>query len=101
MEKFKFTEGPWCVVKFRGGSPAINSKYGTVVLQHYYEEPVMNGICKTNQMANAYLIAAAPDLLEALIEITELFKRVEPFYSGDLNRIKKAENAINKALNQQ
>ena len=46
--------------------------------------------------ANAKLIAAAPELLEALIEIVKVFD-VENLSHGDVERIKKANNAINKA----
>lgn len=48
--------------------------------------------------ADHNLIAAAPDLLEALIAITDQFKRVDPLYSSDKKLIDKAESAIQKAL---
>lgn len=68
MEKFKGTPGPW-IISSNPHNYFINSENGYVATiggKYNRPEPVH---------ANACLIAAAPELLEALIEFIELGKR--------------------------
>ena len=68
----KHTPGPWSVgVPGPNGCPTIGTNYGlmTAMIAHSRNEPDQVEECN----ANANLIAAAPDLLEALERIAELF----------------------------
>ncbi|MEY1032655.1 hypothetical protein [Providencia stuartii] len=55
----------------------------------------------TNSTANAHLIAAAPELLEALIELTESAKEAIDGLGDLADAIDTAKAAIAKALGQQ
>ncbi|MEX5886289.1 hypothetical protein AB6F64_08105 [Providencia hangzhouensis] len=55
----------------------------------------------TNSTANAHLIAAAPELLEALIELTESAKEAIDGLGDLSDAIDTAKAAIAKALGQQ
>ena len=65
FEMNKHTPGPWSVgVPGPNGCPTIGTNYGlmTAMIAHSRNEPDQIEVCN----ANANLIAAAPDLLEAL-----------------------------------
>lgn len=69
--EFKHTEGPWFVVDNppnNNGSTdtSIYGGRGVYVADVYYGYVGSEGISKVEAIANAHLIAAAPDLLEAL-----------------------------------
>ena len=67
------TEGPWKIA-YRAkneSSFSIQAKGGVRVCAVKYNWRVRNSI--TEAEANAHLIAAAPDLLEALEELVEFF----------------------------
>ena len=66
MTDTKHTPGPWVWEHWQMGLTAQN---GTRVLAYYdYEGMSLYGKTEDEQNANAHLIAAAPDLLEALGE---------------------------------
>lgn len=62
------------------------------VIEHSHNIPT------EERLRHTKLITNAPDLLQALQEITEHFKTVEPLYSRDKYIIEKCEQVI-KALN--
>ena len=64
MTDTKHTPGPWVWEHWQMGLTAQN---GTSVLAYYdYEGMSLHGKTEDEHEANAHLIAAAPDLLEAL-----------------------------------
>ena len=85
----KYTAGPWAVcIEKSGESKSIKvvGSTGAVI-----------ALCKAahdNKEANARLIAAAPELLEALIACNELMKQRG---AGDTFESQQARNAIAKA----
>lgn len=117
MNYFKGTPGPWKAIFFSSATPAINqvNDHGdgikTIVLQCYDNEPP-SGIIQfgDEQKANAKLIAAAPDLLEAcecFIKIRSLIEYAEKDFESDKYQgeaqavfvaLLKADVAIKKAL---
>jgi hypothetical protein len=102
MEEFKGTKGEWNSVRSHDGvgnltyeihCDGFNKWIGTV-------EDCQVG--ELESLANANLIASAPELLEALQKLTEITRFVEDNYEqgcGHLSYLEKAEQAINKALN--
>ena len=98
-ESNKFTPGPWEHKKDGDGEWRVRQK-GSVkkVLGGTTERPVCEVV---NTIADARLIAAAPDLLEALSELYECFDELNhPQWDKSPTQIK-AMIAINKARNQQ
>ena len=88
------TEGPW---KFYtqpqpNGCPIVGTHRGLMIamLAHSVKEPLQ----AETALANARLIAAAPDMLEALINALALIELVMPV-EGDVTR--KVRRAIAKA----
>lgn len=94
----KFTQGPWHVGGYKKatiycqyGTRLANSFEGVMAVQHSDAE------CK----ANAQLIAAAPELLEALESCASLLEFLEPEVRGGYSpdgALSKARAAIAKAL---
>lgn len=111
MGEFKGTAGPWKVrnervefVKYVSGG--IQSEVLIFDIQNDPANIAVVQIRKNTKFrveatANARLIAAAPDLLEALQNIVDQFKRVDPLYSSDKLLIEKGEAAIAKALGEE
>lgn len=69
MAEAKFTAGPWAAVASLRGF-IITAKDGQ------YDIAVVRNIGNEDNEANARLIAASPDLLAALIAITDQLERV-------------------------
>lgn len=88
MKEFKGTQGPWYRAGVENGKLSINAgEYFVALVDHCSE-----------QKANSNLIAAAPDLLEAL-QLCEEFMSLLPSTGFDgLARIEGARAAIAKAL---
>lgn len=95
MEEFKGVPGPWVTCDAHG--PVEN---GTCVQDTSEREKMIASCChyaaREQVVANAKLIAAAPELLEELIE-THSALCFTPNYLGSL-RYKKNKAAIAKAL---
>ena len=98
--EFKGTQGAW--VDMGGDNLSIdivlpdNTTISIDRCDRFSGKPVIE---RSQMEANAHLTAAAPDLLEACIDLVEQFERVEPLYSKDKEIINKAKKAIHKALN--
>ncbi|MEY0558841.1 hypothetical protein [Providencia sp. PROV113] len=86
--EFKGTPGPWVIDEW--SMTGINSESKHVALVNYSHHGLPNDVYGDEHEANANLIAAAPELLEALIEIRKLVAHHD-----------KADLAIAKALGQQ
>lgn len=102
MKKFKGTPGPWIADKTSRAVGQVSrdddQSYGILIPVAWVEFDLDVGI----QASNQRLIAAAPELLEALKELISGYEDREQsgmfdmLVHGDL--IKKANAAINKAL---
>jgi len=96
------TKKPWKVTKKKD-----KHEYLCIVgtNDHGEECPVANVCIVGNEEANARLIAAAPDLLEAMKELFEQCAMIHKYYGENYNQkeadaaISKAEQAIAKAEN--
>lgn len=84
MKRFKHTPAPWKHT-VRNANEIMTTFHGVTIGDVYLD------ITTTNQKADAHLIAAAPELLEALIEI------VGNHYLSDKAQ-SMATKAIKKAL---
>ncbi len=96
----KYTPGPWQVGYYAADELAVVTKDNTVALldQGYYQDEIANSVC----VANAKLIAAAPDMFEALEHIMAYFAAKMPTSCGieddrECSPYKDAFNAIRKA----
>ena len=75
MSEHKHTPGPWTLGK---GKYRVRTEDGTLVAECYTTGNYMRyPRDKVEQNANAHLIAAAPDLLEALIEARETIQKID------------------------
>lgn len=100
MSDFKGTPGPWKVNK-------IGSHWNNQSLEHIEVTFGMDGQCVCDtvyEMADANLIAAAPELLEALQEMVAIVKKntyPQPDKpSSTWGRMEAAEAVIARALGQ-
>ncbi len=86
MKQTKHTPGPWVVTKATHDGEVIN--IGAIDLQLVHENGPVN-------WKNARLIAAAPDLLEALESLTEIVNQIGN--KGMRSEYLKAKAAIARA----
>ncbi len=93
MTEVKHTPGPWVWVKDDSGYPVtdLKSEDGGIVMQVYES----HGGGDMPNKANARLIAAAPDLLEALQVIVTDCSQV--WSEGEFPALKQARAAISLA----
>lgn len=92
MKEFKGTPGPWFEHRDGFSTVYIEARIGGGMIQ----EVAACGPCdkgSDQQSANAKLIAAAPELLEALIKLVDIVDDMVHGPSTDA-----AHSAINKAL---
>lgn len=94
----KFTPGPWHVKPNSIGGPAVGPEEAVVADIRTYGGPHVGGQQHPQTAANARLIAAAPELLEALHEMVDLVGMAIPF---DGPQQRKARKAIARATGEQ
>ena len=99
MSKFKGTPGPWQPVfnpdsEYGDNATSIYSEDGIYVADVYRGYVGSEGLTEVEQKANAHLIAAAPEMLDVLMEIINGEGKF--VMTADTHR--KARAAIAKAL---
>jgi hypothetical protein len=90
-----YTKGEWEV---RGNRLFVKDTYKSIAIievQNNFDIQKFKTIEDTEQIANAKLITAAPDLLDALIKCSNINKIAREHISDELFEI--INNAINKA----
>lgn len=105
MNKLSFTPGPWEVIIMDNQTiyPGIEStnpnadKSTLVIYGESREDSGVRGSDEKNRLANAHLIAAAPDMISALQSIVDCFDCEDGMVSNAC--ILAAKASINKALN--
>jgi hypothetical protein len=95
MENLKHTPAPWEYVGGDNWSVEINIRNATVNLDRRYKNTDEVAFDRSTMEANGKLIACAPELLEALIAISEWDKRNEAIIGTTI--INKVNSAIKKA----
>ncbi len=94
MKKSKWTKGPWHLDRFTTADKDIT--IGEVAVRIDYDD-----VNHKEQEANAHLIAAAPELYEALAGLVEM-AGAHPQPDGSINGPwDKAVNALKKARGEQ
>jgi hypothetical protein len=105
MKKFKGTEGPWsaCCSSQKEISHFVFDEIGSVICAMKSNDPKMDEykvneiiVTKKERQYNAKLIAAAPDLLEALQLVREEYYGTTNMDATLWNKVTKA---IEKAIN--
>lgn len=91
---FKHSPAPWKHT-IRNANEIMTTFHGVTIGDVYLD------ITTANQKADSHLIAAAPELLEALIELTESAKEAIDGLGDLSDAIDTAKAAITKALGQQ
>ncbi|MEY0981439.1 hypothetical protein AB7206_12755 [Providencia alcalifaciens] len=92
--EFKHTSAPWKHT-VRNANEIMTTFHGVTIGDVYLD------ITTANQKADSHLIAAAPELLEALIELTESAKEAIDGLGDLADAIDTAKAVIAKALGQQ
>lgn len=91
MAETKFTPGPWTVARIHSNGNWLSMIVGDC-------KPIAEVNCDCLEASDAHLIAAAPDLYEALEEIVE---NAVVYYEGSMDiyseAIENARNAMAKA----
>jgi hypothetical protein len=96
----KFTKGEWgscCTdaiphfVFDEGGALICHIAHNDIIADVEFYEPLMETVTIEEARANAKLIAAAPDLFKALVDLMD---GVEALYGGQLNIHNKLVNLI-------
>lgn len=101
MNEFKGTPGPWFVELFSDSRTPTGSMLSIQTVEQLEEEehddPSIAGIWNSTEehKANAALIAAAPELLEALIRLSDSARGMSGYLDAAVSQ---AEDAIARAL---
>lgn len=95
----KHTPGPWSVYEDCNKVAAHNAKFPAIgTMGAYYTESITNDRGEFYNPADALLVSAAPDLLNALIQMVNTFGKIDGLVNVDANGcIGKALLAIDKA----
>ena len=82
MSETKFTDGPWCVkeiefdkeyIRVRGTRLGQKFKIANVIdLKNHHDESKWCRADRAESLANAHLIAAAPDMYQLLFALSEM-----------------------------
>ena len=100
MSEAKHTPGPWLTHPWSWGNDPrwrvirLGSSGGSPGLAVIHPRP---GMKPGEAAANARLIAAAPELLEALIDVIALYQWKKPGFGEATDHVKAARRAIAKA----
>ena len=104
MTDTKHTPGPWEITHRVGECPYPHRKIEAVYIinehsEAHYVEDMSDAKLHGTIRANAKLIAAAPDLLQALEGMTNLFSSAlnDQYKAEDFEQYKAAQAAITKA----
>ena len=92
----KHTPGPWHYRTSDGSIGGIDSACGLSIAQAFQVKPISEDLTQETRKSNAHLIAAAPDLLDALKELL-LAERLDDDDQILLSARVKARAAIAKA----
>lgn len=99
MNEFKHTSGDWKVDKEKSGIVRMNDYFRIeqIAMSEYIAEGMTHDDLEAEGNANAKLIAASPNLLEALIELVNCdYTSGTHLYAAQL----KAKAVIEKAIDQ-
>lgn len=98
MEESKHTKGEWSACCLKDRPHFVFGESGHITICGLYQkQEMLNDLSDEELRANAKLIAAAPDLLEALNSMLNIFNRDLPEGSIGEMTCNKAINAIKKA----
>lgn len=94
MEEMKHTPGPW-----RIGTAPPNGEQTIGTIRGMMVAVATTGVgMEEETLANARLIAAAPELLEALCEMLAIVELMSPLYDKEQQQAQAARAAIAKAI---
>lgn len=79
MSKDKYTPGPWQVEEWRGNPLSVTTPEFVIATVEFVEPR------STKDEGNARLIAAAPDMLAALLAFNVAYESEGPDYSDKIN----------------
>lgn len=99
MKQFDFTPGPWYVMKGGFGErPDHSTVYATGDELNFIATCADFATIKpVNNLANARLIATAPEMLEALIDMVKAQERYCEFHNSNKNILNQRIAIIEKA----
>lgn len=94
MSQTKHTPGPWVIEKLSGGWGVHAPNWGYVAFHVSSDLPHWN----EGQEANRRLIAAAPELLAALVKAERMFREIGFIAAADSARPESLWNEITTAI---
>lgn len=94
----KHTPGPWIVDSWSSSGWSVRSKIGLAISSKRYRNELTGQEYRDEMLANAHLIAAAPDLLDALENcVARMIEAQEASGYPHAITILEAQDAIRKA----
>lgn len=98
MENQQHTPGPWIVDSWSSSGWSVRSKIGLAISSKRYRNELTGQEYRDEMLANAHLIAAAPELLEALEKcVDRMIKAQDVTGYPHVTAILEAKDAIRKA----